>query len=123
MAESWLSRHGTTLIAVGAAMVLGIVALVLWRPGWSSRAPAPIGHADAPGGKIRYNAKIALARRGKLDEKAVDNLKDMLDEEMQRANFRVKQADGQETVDEQGMDSMLAAALDAIAAYHEKQIG
>jgi hypothetical protein len=120
MAESWVSRHGTTLIAFGAALVLGIVALVLWRPGWTSRPAAPVGEASGPGWKIRYDATIALARRGS-DKTPIDTLEQMLDESKQRANFRVKQENGQEIVDEDGMSSMLDATLDAIAVFHEKR--
>jgi hypothetical protein len=119
MAESWVSRHGTTLIAVGAALVLGIVALVLWKPGLSSRQPAPIGDPSNPGWKIRYDATIALARRGS-DKTDIDILEQMLGETTQRANFRTKQSNGQEVVDEQGMYRMLDATLDAIAQYRDK---
>src|SRR5437660_12903415 len=101
MAETWVSRHGTTLIALGAALVLGIVALILWWPGGlSSRQPVPAGTPSGPGWRIRYNATIALARRGSADTDVVDRLEEMLDESRQRANFRTELDSGQEIVDE-----------------------
>ena len=120
MPESWISRHGTTLIAFGAALVLGIVALVLFRPGWhTARPPVPVGKPSNPGWKIRYDATIALARRGSAHT-SIDLLEEMLDEGTQEANFRVKQADGREVVDEQGVDNMLVATLDAVQEYQAK---
>jgi hypothetical protein len=121
MQESWISRHGTTLIAFGAALVLGIVALVLWRPGWhTARPPAVVDSPSNPGWKIRYNATIALARRGNPDT-SVDLLKEMLDVDKQRANFSVKQEDEKVVVDEQQVDSMLAATLDAVELFLDKR--
>jgi hypothetical protein len=121
MQESWISRHGTTLIAFGAALVLGIVALVLWRPGWhTSRPPAVVEKPSNPGWKIRYNATIALARRGNPDT-SIDLLEEMLDADKQRANFSVEQEDKKVVVDEQQVDTMLVATLDAVELYHDKR--
>ena len=122
MSTSWLARHGTTLIALGAGLVLALVALLLWKPPWSTHQPAPAGEKSSPGWGIRYNATITLARRGSKKTR-LDILDEMLDEDKQRANFRTRITNGEEVVNEQREQDVFGAlntALDATVKYQEK---
>src|SRR5262249_39127086 len=71
----------------------------------------------APGLKIRYNATIALARRGS-DKSRLGVLQEMLDVEHQRENFRVKRRDGQVVPDEPTVGLTVSTALQAVAELH-----
>ncbi len=119
MKESWIARHGTTLIALGAMLILGLVALILWRPPWTKSTAVPAGDASSPGWTIRYNAAIALARRGS-PRTPLDLLDEMLDEEKQLANFSKRVGDGREDVESTKAYQTIDAALDAIVLYEEK---
>jgi hypothetical protein len=75
---------------------------------------------SVPGLQIRYNATIALARRGS-DKVRLGVLNEMLDEGQQRKNFRLKQKNGKESADEAAVRTTLDAALQAVVALHEKR--
>ena len=79
------------------AVALGLAAIM---PTGCNRGKPPAlttGPASPPGWEVRYNATIALARRGsdKVKEDHVwENLLEMLDEEQQLRNFRHQQKKG-----------------------------
>lgn len=73
-----------------------------------------------PGLKVRYNAAVALARRGS-DQVRLDLLQEMLDEEAQRENFRVKRQAGPDTPDEAPARAAVLGALQAVAELHQKR--
>ena len=75
---------------------------------------------SAPGWDIRYNAAIALARRGS-PEVPWPLLREMLDEKLQMRNHRVVQPDGREVYDEAAARAFMISALKALAVWHEKQ--
>ena len=72
-----------------------------------------------PGLKIRYNATVALARRGSARVR-LGVLKEMLDEAQQLENFRLKRKDGQEMPDKATAGLALVTALQAVAELHRK---
>jgi hypothetical protein len=73
-----------------------------------------------PGLRIRYNATVALARRGS-DKARLGVLQEMLDEALQRQNFVLKRKHGEEVPDEATARVTLATALQAVAELHRKQ--
>jgi len=73
-----------------------------------------------PGLKVRYNATIALARRGSPRVRLA-MLKEMLDETTQMENFRRKQSDGKEVADEALARQTVRTTLQAITELHRKQ--
>jgi hypothetical protein len=74
----------------------------------------------SPGLKIRYNATVALARRGS-DKVRLGVLEEMLDENQQQQNFRLRRKDGQEVAEDATVHATLVSALQAIAEFHHKQ--
>ena len=72
-----------------------------------------------PGLEVRYNATVALARRGSAKVR-LSMLKEMLDEETLRDNFRRKQKDGTEVPDEATATQTLIETLQAVAKLHEQ---
>lgn len=73
-----------------------------------------------PGLEIRYNAALALARRGSPKIR-VDLLQEMLDEERLRENFRLRRAGGTDTVDESTVRTTLLSTLQALTELHQRQ--
>jgi hypothetical protein len=73
-----------------------------------------------PGLRIRYNATVALARRGS-DKARLGVLQEMLDESMQRQNFILKGKNGEEKPDEAMVRVTVATALQAVAELHRKE--
>jgi hypothetical protein len=72
-----------------------------------------------PGLKVRYNATVALARRGSPKVRLA-MLKEMLDESAQLENFRRKQSNGKEVADEALARQTVVTTLQAIAELHRK---
>jgi len=75
-----------------------------------------------PGLKVRYNATVALARKGSAKTR-LDVLAEMLDEDKQRENFRLKRDDGQEVADESTISITLVTALKAIVELRRRSPG
>jgi hypothetical protein len=73
-----------------------------------------------PGLKIRYNATVALARRGS-DQARLGVLQEMLDESVQRHNFVLKRKNGDEVPDDVTIRVTMATALQAVAELHRKK--
>ncbi len=73
-----------------------------------------------PGLRIRYNATVALARRGS-DKVRLGVLKEMLDEQQQLQNFRLKRKNGDEVADEPTAAKTVEAALGAVIDLHAKK--
>lgn len=118
---NWWSKHGMTVIAVATALAL--VGVVIWlnRPG-SLHAPerVPSSAMSPTGWEIRYNATLALARRGS-DKVPLDELQEMLNEDQQLRNFTAQTQNGEPTADEQAARMTVIKALEATGALHQKQ--
>jgi hypothetical protein len=89
---------------------------VLWYAIFQASETLP----SAPGWEVRYNAATTLARRGS-SKVPWELLREMLDEKLQKRNYRVKQPDGQYVHDEAAARLNVISALRAITAWHEKQ--
>jgi len=72
-----------------------------------------------PGLKIRYNATIALARRGS-DRVRLDVLQEMLDAKQQQDNFQKKHKNGHIEPDEATITVTMATALRATVDLHRR---
>jgi hypothetical protein len=82
------------------------------------------GPASSPGWEVRYNATLALAHRGSdkvKDERTWELLREMLDEDQQLRNFRRKQKDGKEVIDEGPARLTVITALQAVHELHKKR--
>lgn len=93
--------------------------------GCSPPAAPPVvsGSASGDGWDVRYNAVLALARRGspKLNDTVVQELfKEMLDEEQQMRNFRTKLKDGKEVSDAVAARTAVLGAVKALDDYKTK---
>ena len=75
---------------------------------------------SAPGWDIRYNAAIALARRGSASV-PWPLIREMLDEQKQMRNNRVRLKDGSDVYDEATARAFMIGGLRALAAWHEKR--
>jgi hypothetical protein len=75
---------------------------------------------SAPGWEIRYNAAAALARRGSPST-PWPLIREMLDLDRQRRNFRITLKNGKETADEESAQRTVQNALAAVAQWHAKQ--
>ncbi len=67
--------------------------------------------------EVRYNAAVALARRGSPQAR-LDLLQEMLDEDRQRQNFRLRGKDGSDAADEATAETTVLNALKATAELH-----
>jgi hypothetical protein len=87
-------------------------------------APSPIsGARSSAGWEVRYNAALALARRGSThvkDPEVWDTMLEMLDEEQQLRNFRTKADGSREIVDDNGARTTVIGALQAVQDLHRK---
>src|SRR5262249_18489865 len=146
--DTGLAKRGILLLALMAALA-AVVLTVLLRGGGERAAPEarprpesvavraapppPVFLAALPGPalvrpaedlpspagwKVRYSAAIALARRGSRHV-PLDLLREMLDEERQLRNCRVRLKDGREVPDEGEARRIVVNALKAVAAWHE----
>jgi hypothetical protein len=103
-----------------------LLLLVVLAAGCNRPAAAPVvaGPKSPPGWEVRYNAAIALFRRGSNEATQADVLDivlEMFDEDQQRRNFRTKTDDGREYVDETGAATTVIGALQAVTELHRKQ--
>src|SRR5262245_3206461 len=82
------------------------------------------GPKSPAGWEVRYNATVALARRGSdkvKDEGVWDNLTEMLDEEQQLRNFRRATADGKAVSGAGAAHLTVITALQAVNELHNKR--
>jgi hypothetical protein len=102
-------------IVNGAA---GFPAALPWRDvaALGEQLPSPTGW------EIRYNAALALARRGSKHT-PWPTIREMLDEDRQRHNFRAKLAGTTIVADEEAALRTVHATLAAITEWHKKQDG
>jgi hypothetical protein len=106
------SRPETVAVLVAAAPQSGFPAALPWAglPQLASLLPS------ARGWEIRYNAALALARRGS-PHVPLNVLREMLDEDHQMRNFRATLTDGQEIADESAARQTVLSALRALAEW------
>ena len=108
----------TSRTLVFAAFFFGVIGC--------GKSPEPAPPDGSPGGvrlEIQYNAVRALAHRGspKIEQKHLDLLAEMLDEQKQLQNFRIQLKDGKDVPDVAEALTTVEAALKALADLHAKR--
>jgi hypothetical protein len=104
-----------------------LLALLAALPLACNRAGPPVvvtGPQSAPGWEVRYNASIALARRGSesiIQDRVKDTLLEMLDEEQQMRNFRHTTKDGKDVSDAGEAQLTMITAMQALAEAHRRK--
>jgi len=105
--------HAEWLAFLAAAPQAGFPAALAWAslPQLGTALPS------VKGWEIRYNAALALARRGSTGL-PLGVMREMLDEDQQMRNFRATLADGREVADESAARRTVLNALKALAQWH-----
>jgi len=123
--DSGFVRRGFLMLG-GMTILVGIVlAILFWKPVAPPTAiPTHLpAEPSAPGWQVRYNAAIALARRGSA-KTPWPLLREMLDEKQQFRNFTDPEAGAKKgEPDEAAARSTVLEALKAVAEWHRKQSG
>jgi hypothetical protein len=146
--DQGLVRRGLLLLGFMLALA-GLVGFMLWRresapppptdqpdlaalgvPNVGASFPAHVNWAalvkvgealpSSPGWEVRYNAALALARRGS-DKLPIHIIAEMLNEELQMRNFRVKLPDGKDVPDEAAARRTVLNALEALVEWHKSK--
>jgi hypothetical protein len=110
---------------IALALVLGSigVVVVVWLrwPGHEvpSEPPANV-QPSSKGWQIRYNATVALLVKGSTHI-PFQQLLEMLDENKQLKNFRVKLQNGKDVADETGARKTILNALKAVTEWQQKR--
>ena len=104
---------------IAIAALLPLIALAGCNRG---KAPTEVTGPSSPAGfEVRYNAVIALARRGSdriKDERAWETLQEMLDEDQQLRNFKHELPDKTKVADPGAAHATLITTLQAVAELH-----
>jgi hypothetical protein len=104
----WLGLLGST----GGVSFPGGVA-------WPALAEMPQVLPSGSGWEIRYNATLALARRGSK-ELPLENVREMLDESQQMRNFRAPLEGGGSVPDEVAARRTILSTLEALVTWWQK---
>jgi hypothetical protein len=146
-ADSGLRRRGLLLLVAMTALAGVVLFIVLRRPAqetpaerphpewlavlaaspqspfpanvaWTALPPLATALPSAAGWEIRYNAALALARRGSA-QLPLGLMREMLDEQQQMRNFRAVLADGHQVADETAARKTVLSALKALTQWHQ----
>lgn len=149
--DTGLIKRGLLLLAMMAALVVVLLVVIFQRTGghvpaamerpelsavalvrtdiafpgsvsWIGLYQFGEAFPTAPGWQIRYNAALALARRGSPNV-PWDLFQEMLDEKRQMRNFRAQLQDGKVVPDEASARLTMLSALRAASEWHKKQTG
>ena len=116
-------KRGFLLLGGMTVLVLTVLAIILYRPPQTPpMMPSDLPPESAPGWQIRYNATVALARRGS-DQVPWKVVREMLSEKQQFKNFPVLLHDGREVPDEAAARATVVTGLKAVAEWHRKHAG
>lgn len=111
-------------VMLGLMLVLAmVVLLILFQKPAPTQATDPAGvplEPSAKGWEVRYNAALALARRGSASA-PWETIAEMLDEKQQLRNFRLKIQGGKDLGDEGAARGVVLNALQAVRQWREKQ--
>jgi hypothetical protein len=123
--DSGFVFRGFLLLGGMTILVLIVLAILFWKPPTPPPAIPTDLPADpsAPGWQVRYNAAIALARRGSAST-PWPLLREMLDDKLQLRNFTDPEAGAKKgEPDEAAARSTVLETLKAVAEWHRKQSG
>jgi hypothetical protein len=120
--DSGFVKRGFLMLGAMTLLVLVVLGIILYRPTQvMPTVPADLpAEASKPGWQIRYNATVALARRGS-DKVPWNVLHEMLDEKQQLKNSPILLPDGREVPDEATARGFVITGLKAVAEWHQKQ--
>ena len=118
--ENGFVKRGFLLLGGMAILVAVVLSIIFYKPD----QPAPTEHADLPpassaGWQIRYNATVALLRRGS-DKVPWPIVREMLDEKQQLKNSEFDHPNGRKVADEYQARSFVIPALQALAEWKRK---
>ncbi|HEV3203282.1 MAG TPA: hypothetical protein VGY77_02815 [Gemmataceae bacterium] len=122
--DSFISKVGLTLGCLVAVALILVVAIGWFQHNQQTEGKSSILSTDRSkaGWEIRYNATIALARRGSdRVAECMDLLQEMLDEERQMQNFRTRSKDGKEIPNEAEAYQSLTNTLKAVMECHARR--
>jgi hypothetical protein len=120
---SFISKLGLVIGCLVAVAVIGLLARTYYlqraQPEERQKNVSNNVGRSSPGWETRYNATVALARRGSdLVKGRMPVLAEMLDESQQRANFRESTPDGREVVNEVEAFQTITNGLRAVTELH-----
>jgi hypothetical protein len=121
--DTGLARRGLLLLGLMTGLAAVVVLIILQRPqspATSGAPPDPALEPSAPGWEIRYNAALALARRGSPST-PWPIIREMLDEQQQRRNFQVTLQSGKVVPDEEAALRTVYNTIGALGEWHKKQ--
>jgi hypothetical protein len=120
--DSGFVKRGFLMLGAMTLLVLVVIGIIIYRPAQvMPTVPADLpAEPSKPGWQIRYNATVALARRGS-DKVPWNVLREMLDEKQQLKNFPIPLPDGRELPDEAAARAVMITGLKAVAEWHQKQ--
>ncbi len=117
---SQTKRRWLSLGLVVGALTVALVVWLRWPAQNNPAEPPADVKPSSKGWQIRYNATVALLVKGSKHIPFKDLL-EMLDENQQLRNFRVKQENGQEVADETGARKTVLNALRGITEWAKKR--
>lgn len=146
--DGGLVKRGLFLLALMGAMVVVLLTILLRKPdapapqeapgpetlvavllhpgqefpatlAWPALTRLPETLPSAPGWEVRYNAAATLARRGS-EHTPWNLIAEMLDEQQQLRNFRVRLENGRIVSDEAAARTTILTTLRAVADWHKK---
>lgn len=147
--EGGLVKRGLLLVAGIGVLAIVVLSILLNRPGggaapkeavpaewlgllgntgavsfpggvdWPALAEMPKALPSGPGWEIRYNAALALARRGST-HLPLETVREMLDEPRQMRNFRAPLDGGGSVPDEVAARRTILSALKALVEWWQK---
>jgi predicted AAA+ superfamily ATPase len=104
--------------------VVGLLSLALLGCNRGKPPSEVTGPASKPGFTVRYNAVVALARRGSdriKEDSAWETLQEMLDEDRQLRNFKHELPDKKQVADPGKAHATLITTLQAVAELHRRR--
>jgi hypothetical protein len=107
-------------------ILAGLLALAAGCQPPARTADVPPGPKSPTGWEVRYNAALALARRGSEQVRQPDvwdTLVEMLDEQQQFRNFTAQLRDGRVVPDETAARLTVIGALKAVQELHRQRPG
>jgi hypothetical protein len=116
--------RGFVMLGLMAVLAMVVLLIVFQKP--ADKLPVdPAGiaaEASPKGWEVRYNAALALARRGS-PATPWEIVAEILNENQQLRNFRVPVKDGKDAPDEASARRAILNALTAIREWRDKQKG
>lgn len=119
--ENGFVKRGFLLLGGMTILVAVVLGIIFYKP--PQQTPIDVkdlpAKTSSPGWQIRYNATIALLRRGS-DQTPWTVVREMLDEKQQLKNCEFPLPDGRTVADEAAARGFVIAALKAVGEWQRK---